>query len=339
LSIRVSVVVPTYQRPRLLLNCLNALIIQNFPPDSYEIVVVDDADSEETRSLIENFLGETKCRKSGSGQWSGTEVDPCSRIRYAAATHTHGPAAARNIGWRLARGEIIAFTDDDCLPEPEWLREGVAALNDDLAGVSGQVIVPVPQDPTDYENNVARLANCDFVTANCFYRRSALEMCGGFDERFTMAWREDSDLQFKLLTLSQRLGCAPRARVIHPVRPAPWGISIKEQRKSMFDALLFKKYPRLFRELAHSGPPVKYYGIIFSSLGILAGIWTENKFLVLIMAVIWMGLIVQFSVQRLRHTKRTTSHILEMLLTSAVIPYLSIFWRLYGAIKFRVFFL
>jgi glycosyltransferase involved in cell wall biosynthesis len=328
LSIRVSVVVPTYKRPHLLRNCLDALIHQEYPPHAYEIIIVDDACCEETRALVEGFSGQAHARKPDSNP----------QIHYAVAAQTQGPAAARNIGWRMARGEIIAFTDDDCLPELYWLKEGMAALNDDLAGVSGQVIVPIPKYPTDYEKNVSRLADCEFVTANCFYRRSALEGAGGFDEQFTMAWREDSDVQFRLLTLSHQLGYAPAARVVHPVRPAPWGVCIKEQRKSMFDALLFKKYPDLYRRRIQSSPPLRYYGIVLSTIGFLAAILAGYRLLALSMAAIWTGLVFHFAFQRLKHTKRTPSHILEMLSTSMIIPYLSVFWRLYGAFRYQVWF-
>ena len=337
MSIQVSVVVPTYNRPDLLRNCLNALVGQQFPPDAYEIIIVDDAGSEEIRSLVENFTALPDQAQAHSH--FGIDLATRPHVRYASATQTQGPAAARNIGWRMARGEIIAFTDDDCLPEANWLQEGVAALNDDLAGVSGQVIVPIPADPTDYEKNVSRLEEGEFVTANCFYRRSALEQAGGFDERFTMAWREDADLQFKLLTLSYKLGCAPAARVLHPVRPAPWGVSIKEERKNMFNALLFKKFPEMYRRLIQSGPPLRYYGIILATFGFLMASLAGNILLAVLMAVTWSGLILQFTFLRLKHTKHTPSHILEMLFTSMLIPYLSVFWRLYGALKFRVFFL
>ena len=323
MSLAVSVVVPTYKRPHLLHNCLDSLIRQQFPREAYEIIVVDDADAQETRSLVELFSG---------------QVRTCPEIRYAAATETQGPAAARNIGWRMARGEIIAFTDDDCLPEPDWLKEGLAAFHEGMVGVSGQVIVPVPSPPTDYEKNVSRLTDCIFVTANCFYRRSVLEAEGGFDEQFTTAWREDSDLQFKMLTLSYPLGVAPAARVVHPVRPGGWGVSIKEQRKSMFDALLFKKYPELYRRLVQSGPPWRYYGIVLATLVFFAAILAGNKLLALLMVVIWTLLVLHFSSLRLKDTKHTPAHVLEMLFTSAVIPYLSVFWRLYGAFYFRVWF-
>ena len=67
---------------------------------------------------------------------------------------------------------------------------------------------------------------------------------GGFDERFPEAWREDSDLQFTLLEQGYTIKPAPQAVVTHPVRPAPWGVGLKMQRKSQFEALLYKKHPQ-----------------------------------------------------------------------------------------------
>jgi hypothetical protein len=126
---------------------------------------------------------------------------------------------------RAACGEIIAFTDDDCIPSPGWLNTGTRALTVDLVAVAGRIIVTLPPTPTDYEYNASHLAHSEFVTVNCFFRRDALISIGGFDERFTSAWREDSDLIFTLQEHGARYYSAPDAVVIHPVRPAPWGIS------------------------------------------------------------------------------------------------------------------
>src|SRR3990170_4968601 len=108
MTIHVSVVVPTFKRPDLLERCLDALASQDFSPEDYEIIVADDAASQETRQLVE-------CR--------ARKARP--EVRYVPVSGTHGPAAARNQGWRLARGHIIAFTDDDCVPAPTWIRAGV----------------------------------------------------------------------------------------------------------------------------------------------------------------------------------------------------------------------
>jgi hypothetical protein len=82
--------------------------------------------------------------------------------------------------------------------DPGWLRTGLAAFDDGVATVSGHVLVPLGEHPTDYERNAALLPGAGFVTANCFCRGDALDRVGAFDERYEAAWREDSDLRFAL---------------------------------------------------------------------------------------------------------------------------------------------
>jgi hypothetical protein len=148
-------------------------------------------------------------------------------VRYIALTGAHGPAAARNAGWRGARGAILAFTDDDCIPDPGWLRAGLSAFTGDVAGADGTIVVPLPERPTDYQRDTAGLAGAEFATANCFYRRDVLAAVGGFDERFSMAWREDSDLFFALLergyevARARRGGGSPRTASRLGREPAP----------------------------------------------------------------------------------------------------------------------
>ncbi len=218
-------------------------------PDEYEVLIADDAASEATRRQVEDFAAE------GMGA-----------VRYLPVTKTHGPAAARNVGWRAAHAPLIAFTDDDTVPHAGWLEAGAGALERDaeLAAVTGQVVVPLPPTPTDYERNEAGLEGAEFVTANCFCRRDVLETLGGFDERFTSAWREDSDLHFRLLKHGAKLRKVPTAVVVHPVRPAPWGVSLRMQRKSLFDALLSKKHSALYRKHIRRWPPLDYYGMILA---------------------------------------------------------------------------
>jgi hypothetical protein len=381
LRCRISVVVPTCKRPDLLKRCLQALMQQDLDPTCYEVIVVDDAACEGTRELVEHIA---KCAQR------------CSPIRYVPVTGMHGPAVARNIGWRAAQGEIIAFTDDDCIPTTGWLRAGLAAFAPGVIGVSGKLIVPLPNTPTDYERNAAHLETSEFITANCFYRRECLASIGGFDERFTAAWREDSDLMFTLLkhcsaTTNTRAPINTRAMasiaptllpdegrgdachrpgigglaiggpdnnhqasamdfhsafvfahdavVIHPVRPAQWGISLRQQRKSMFNALLYKKHPQLYREKIQATPPWHYYGIVGALVVVLVTLLTNKPRLAFAAICLWALLTGRFCLQRLECTSHDPRHISEMIVTSALIPPLSIFWRLRGAIRFRVFFL
>ncbi len=320
---RVSVVVPTYRRPELLARCLVALDAQELDPAAYEVIVADDAACEETCKQVRTAAARSR-----------------AALRYLPVTGSHGPAAARNAGWRAARGAVIAFTDDDCIPEPHWLAEGLRTLDADptAAAATGKVVVPLPARPTDYQRDTAGLEAAEFVTANCFCRREALARLGGFDERFTAAWREDSDLHFALLEDGARIVRVPAAVVVHPVRPAPWGVCLWQQRKSLFDALLYKKHPALYRAHVRPGCPWHYYAILLALGTGLAGAGLGNAELTAAAAAAWAGLTARFCLQRLRGNSLAPGHVLEMAVTSALIPALSVFWRLYGAAKFRVWF-
>jgi hypothetical protein len=199
--------------------------------------------------------------------------------------------------------------------------------------------MPLPPQPTDYEFNESGLEHAEFVTANCFCRRDALVAVGGFDERFTMAWREDSDLFFTLLENGYRVVRAPTALVVHPVRPARWGVSLGQQRKSQFNALLYKKHPRLYREKIQPAPPWSYYGAAAALATTVLGALAGRPGLALAAASLWLLVTARFCARRLRRTSQAPGHVAEMLVTSALIPPLSVYHRLRGALRFRVLFL
>jgi glycosyltransferase involved in cell wall biosynthesis len=320
----VSVVVPTYRRHAMLAACLNALCAQDFPASRYELVICDDGPDEATRACVEHFAQTQAAR--------GLEV------RYLPVTRTQGPAGARNVGWQYARAALIAFTDDDTLPHPDWLAAGVAALAHGAVAATGTIVVPLPALPTDYEADAGGLARAEFATANVFVTRAALAAAGGFDERFTSAWREDSDLQFTLLRAGSEIVRAADAIVVHPVRPARWGVSIAQQKKSQFDALLYRKHRELFKARIGARPPLLYYAILGSALAALIGGLLREAVIACAGLFTWCALIAYFCALRLRGRDRHWRHVAEMIWTSIPIPFLSIFWRLYGAVRFKVFF-
>ena len=201
------------------------------------------------------------------------------------------------------------------------------------------MIVPLPARPTDYERDAAGLEHAEFITASCFVRRAVLEAVDGFDERFAAAWREDSDLHFTLLERGQRVDRAPGAIVLHPVRQAPWGICLSQQRKNLFNALLFKKFPRLYRRRIKASPTWDYYAIVASLAAALVGAVAGPRGLAWAPLVVWSSLTARFCARRLARNSLSCRHVTELLVTSALVPPLSVFWRLYGAFKFRVFFL
>jgi len=322
--LRVSVVVPTYRRAALLARCLAALVAQRFDPRAYEIIVVDDGHSDETQSVVEALA------PNGASP----------RVRYLRPQDgRRGPAVARNCGWRAAEATLIAFTDDDTVPDCDWLACGEWSLRGGHVAMCGRVHVPVGTPPTDHELMTRGLEEAQFVTANAFVRKSALARIGGFDERFTRAWREDSDLQFRLMREAGAVGRTPEASVTHPVRPEPWGVSLRQQKNAYFDALLYKKHPRLYRQRIRKLPPWHYYLVVLlvaaAPLLLLGGLASAAA----ACALGALGVVLGIAVARLWRTKRTPAHVAEMLATSALIPFLSVYWRLRGALHFRVLFL
>ena len=319
---RMSVVVPTYRRPELLTRCLATVLSQSLDGDAYEVIVVDDGHDETTRLAVEGMRPERGA----------------PALRYLCPPQGRGPAVARNAGWRAARAPLVAFTDDDTIPDLRWLEEGERALGDRVA-ICGRVVVPpLEQPPTDHELMTRGLESADFVTANAFVRRDALEQVGGFDERFLRAWREDSDLQFRLQALGE-VTRADAATVLHPVRPERWGVCLRQQRNAFFDALLYKKHPRLYRERIRPVPPWDYYAIVGAVLAVPFLLLADAPGAGATALVVASVLVLRLAARRLRHTSRAPSHVAEMVVTSALIPFLSVYWRLRGAWRFRVPFL
>jgi hypothetical protein len=211
-------------------------------------------------------------------------------------------------------------------------------LRPEVGAVSGRILVPLPRKPTDWERNVAGLERAPCATANCFYRKTILEALGGFDERFTEAWREDSDLQFRALAHGVTIVHEPQARVLHPIRPAPWGISVSLQRQNRFNALLYKKHPDLYNCFNPHEPPWNYYVtvglMLFGGIAALYGAVPTAMAL----SVCWLIMASAFCVRRLMGATHRPSHVAEMIITSLIIPPYAVYWRLHGALKYRVAF-
>jgi glycosyltransferase involved in cell wall biosynthesis len=331
----VSVVIPTRSRQALLRRCLDAVLAQELDGMPFEVVVVDDGHDSETLQMVREM------QRSPLGASDSPRPD----LVYVRPISGQGPSVARNRGWRAARGELIAFTDDDTVPQPGWLANGLRAMTlaPHVSAMCGRVVVPLtPQHrnrPTDHELMTLGLQDAEFVTANAFVRRRALEQVNGFDERFTRPWREDSDLQFRLAQQAGPVGRCGDAVVFHPVRPERWGVCLRQQRNAYFDALLYKKHRQLYRERIRRVPPWRYYAIVALTAAALIGIVFGHFGLALGFGLGAAAFVLEFAWQRLRETSLEPRHVTEMIVTSALIPFLSVYWRLRGALRFRVLFL
>jgi glycosyltransferase involved in cell wall biosynthesis len=318
----ISVVIPTHGRPALLRRCLAAVLAQAYPPDRVDVVVVEDGGPGGAESVVAELL----------------RRHPDARLHYLAVDQG-GPGAARNAGLRHASGDVIAFTDDDTIPDRQWLMEGAGALLAGADAVSGRTVVPLPDSPTDAEANVRGLERATFPTCNVLVWRPWLDRVGGFDPRFRRAYREDSDLEFGLLDAGARIQRASEAVVLHPPRPELPFASLRQQRNQFYDALLYLKHPRRFREKIRKHPPVDYYAITLGQLGGAVALVVGRPRLALLLTSLWAVLVGRFFARRTRGRSRAPGHLAELALTSILIPPFAVYWRLRGALAFRVRFL
>jgi glycosyltransferase involved in cell wall biosynthesis len=321
-AIQVSVVVPTCGRMDLLDRCLDALTRQTLPGTSFEVIVVDDEPNHNTLHLVAG--------------WRARTLDRGPRLVYLPNSNGHGPAAARNLGWRSARAPVVAFTDEDTVPSPAWLAQGLAAFGDEVDVLCGRVEAPLPARPTEAQRAARQAASNAFCVANCFCRRRLLERLDGFDERFGQASHCDADLHFRLLALEARIVRTPEALVVQPVLPAAWGASLGRTREAVFDALLYKKHPRLYRERIAAAAPRDHYLAVAALLVALGALLAGAGPVALLAGIVWLALTARLCLRRLRGTAHTVSHIADVVVTSILIPPLAVFWRLAGAIRYRV---
>lgn len=200
-----SVVVPTHRRPDQLADCLEALGRLDYPRDRFEVIVVDDGGG-----LALDALRDRLCE--------GLQLRLVRQPR-------RGPAAARNAGARLARGELLAFTDDDCVPDPRWLRLLVRrfaerpddavggftanALRDNPYSTASQLIIDAGYAYYNGDSDAAR-----FLTSNNLaVPRSGFLALGGFDA--SLLTSEDRDLCERWTGSGRRMAYERRAVVWH----------------------------------------------------------------------------------------------------------------------------
>jgi len=320
--IAVSVVVPTWGRLDQLDSCLDALTRQTLAPERYEIIVVDDEPDHNTLHLV-------------SG-WRARKIERGPRLIYLANAGQHGAAAARNRGWRVARAPIIAFTDDAAIPAPDWLEKALAEFASGIDALCGKISMPLAATPTEYQRAALRMQDAEFACANFFSRRELLEAEGGFDERFADAHCSETDLYFRLLARTAQIARADQVQVTQPLRPPPWGASVSELRHSVGQALLYKKHPQLYRQKIQDRPPWDYYAIVAVLLLAFIATIAGSPLLAASGVTAWLVLTIRLCQRRLHGTSHSVKHVAEIIVTSVLIPPLAVFWRLTGALRYRV---
>jgi glycosyltransferase involved in cell wall biosynthesis len=225
----VSIVIPTYRRAERLPGVMEALRQQTIEMDRFEVIAVDNFSQDDTWEML-LVLAATV---------------PFS-MRVLQTTFNRGPAPARNLGWRSSEAPVVVFLDDDCLPEPDWLHNGLAAMQADesLGVLQGGVCLPHDFDPrgmpTWYHTQTIAGPTPFFEACNIFYRHAALEDAGGFDESIGW-WGEDTVLGWQVVERGWGRGFAGDATVVHSVVERGW-------RYQFDNALLDRNLVRMARQ-------------------------------------------------------------------------------------------
>jgi len=209
-----SVIIPTYNREKLLAKALEGYLAQSTPELVFELLVVDDGSTDGTATMVREFR----------------ERSPFP-IRYLRQPN-QGPAAARNLGIREAASSIVLFTDSDIVPERELVAQHLEwhrANPQTSAAVLGYVTWPEEIKATPFmrwygENalfgyrGIRGKREIDFrffYTCNLSLKTDFLRTCGQFDEEFKSAAWEDIELGFRLEKTGLRLLYNPQAIAFH----------------------------------------------------------------------------------------------------------------------------
>lgn len=215
---KVSIVVPTRARGRLLRNCIRSLLAQDYPKDRFDIIVVEDGTNEGEKVVSEI-----------------TTSSPVS-LSYVRIPYS-GLAVARNVGIEKSAGEIVAYIDDDAIAVACWLSRLVEALRvEGSGGAGGRVSPDYPDDSLVSEvavdgqmkssgnsSSLPGIHEVAFVPGgNMAFWRASLKEVSGFDGTYTKrgCWREETDLCVRLRSRGYRIFYASAAEVAH--RAARW---------------------------------------------------------------------------------------------------------------------
>jgi mycofactocin glycosyltransferase len=245
----VSIVIPVFNRAAQIEACLRSLQALDYPSDKIEIIVVDDASWDHSAAVARRF---------------GVRliVQPCNR----------GQSAARNSGAAMARGDIIAFLDSDCVARPEWLRELVPYFQDRRVAVVGgfvdtyyhekridryeQVCSALNMGP---DAAIGRGSNAVFYvpTCNMLISRKVYQQAAGFDESLRVG--EDVDLCWRLMAAGHRLLYIPKGRVLHKHRSRLWPALLRRFDYGTSEAMLYSRFPGVVKKF-----PVRPAAIVLS---------------------------------------------------------------------------
>ncbi len=193
----VSVLLATYNRKEWLRECLESVSNQSYPKDRYEIIVVNDGSTDGTEEVLKEYE---------------------KKAQYMFRWYTQmnrGKAAAMNLGIKNTRGEIICFTDDDCIADKNWIKNLLKEFDDEkVGGVGGRILAYMPKKLVEkYGVSFDQDGSVSLATGNAAYRAHIVRSVGGFDTR--LIGLEDIDFGVRVRGRGYKLKYAPEAVIYH----------------------------------------------------------------------------------------------------------------------------
>ena len=245
----VSIIIPTFNGALRIGNCLHALLLQAIESNA-EIIVVDDGSSDNTCDVVRRYTGVRLISQANSG-----------------------PAAARNRGALEAKGRIILFTDDDCVPTTGWLSAMLKPFEDPtVIGVKGayrtrQKALVARFVQFDYEDRyrlMADLPEIDFVdTYSAAFRRDRFLELNGYDTSFPVACAEDIELSYRMSERGWKMVFVPDAIVYHTHPDRLWVYLRKKYKFAFWRMLALRKNPTKTLKDSHT-PQVMKMQLLFA---------------------------------------------------------------------------
>jgi glycosyltransferase involved in cell wall biosynthesis len=234
----------TYNRADLLSKQLTAFENQELSTDDFEIIIVNDGSTEETDMVLNEWL---------------------ERLKNLSVIHqaNGGPAAARNRGVEEAKGEIIAFTDDDCIADPDWTKQiSIKFASPEVNVVLGHTYT-TPEKRTPLTHQIENKKwNPVVPTCNAAYRKSFFEELGGFDTSFPHPHNEDTDLAWRALERGEVHYC-DAMKVYHPPVPVPFSKQVKRMNMLQSEFFLYRKNKTAYRKWRAHSPWLTIYSEVF----------------------------------------------------------------------------
>jgi glycosyltransferase involved in cell wall biosynthesis len=256
--VSVSVIIPTFNGAARIRHCLDALLQQTTGRE-IEIFVVDDGSTDETAGVVQGYPKVRLIRQSNAG-----------------------PAAARNRGASEARGEIVLFTDDDCVPTPNWVEAMLAPFADsDCVGVKGvyrtrQTQIAARFVQIEYEDRyrlMAGLSSIDFVdTYSAGFRRDRFLEMKGYDTSFPLACAEDIELSYRMSAQGWEMKFAPNAVVYHTHPDALARYLKKKYKFAFWRVLAVRKNPTKAIKDSHT-PQLMKIQLLFGPALVVAAVF------------------------------------------------------------------